>query len=70
MSPRNADTRAATATPIGTDRDVPVIEFDRVQLAFDDVVVLREVSFTLLTGHTKIVLGASGAGKSIMLKLI
>ncbi|MBI3263021.1 MAG: ATP-binding cassette domain-containing protein [Acidobacteria bacterium] len=46
------------------------MEFDRVQLAFDDVVVLREVSFTLLTGHTKIVLGASGAGKSIMLKLI
>jgi phospholipid/cholesterol/gamma-HCH transport system ATP-binding protein len=28
------------------------------------------VSFTLLTGHTKIFLGASGAGKSTILKLI
>ncbi len=50
--------------------DALAIEFEHVQLAFDDVVVLRDVSFTLLEGHTKIVLGASGAGKSIMLKLI
>lgn len=70
MSLRELDARAATSTPAGGDRDVPVIEFEHVQLAFDEVVVLRDVSFTLLTGHTKIVLGASGAGKSIMLKLI
>jgi phospholipid/cholesterol/gamma-HCH transport system ATP-binding protein len=44
--------------------------FDRVSLAFDDRVVLRRVSFTLLLGHTKIILGASGAGKSTILKLI
>jgi phospholipid/cholesterol/gamma-HCH transport system ATP-binding protein len=41
-----------------------------VSLAFDDAVVLRDVSFTLRRGHTKIILGASGAGKSISLKLI
>jgi phospholipid/cholesterol/gamma-HCH transport system ATP-binding protein len=41
-----------------------------VSLAFDDTVVLRDVSFTLGRGHTKIILGASGAGKSISLKLI
>jgi phospholipid/cholesterol/gamma-HCH transport system ATP-binding protein len=41
-----------------------------VSLAFDDTVVLRDVSFTLRKGHTKIILGASGAGKSISLKLI
>ena len=29
-----------------------------------------EVSFTLIKGHTKIILGASGAGKSTILKLI
>ena len=40
------------------------------QLAFDDKVVLHDVSFTLLTGHTKIILGASGAGKSTILKII
>ncbi len=32
--------------------------------------ILREVSFTLIKGHTKIFLGASGAGKSTILKLI
>src|SRR5687767_15309817 len=48
----------------------PIVVFDKVSLAFDDKVVLREVSFTLLTGHTKIFLGASGAGKSTILKLI
>jgi len=48
----------------------PVIVFDHVQLAFDDKVVLRDVSFTLLKGHTKIILGASGSGKSTALKII
>jgi phospholipid/cholesterol/gamma-HCH transport system ATP-binding protein len=48
----------------------PVVIFDRVSLSFDDSVVLRDLSFTLRTGHTKIFLGASGAGKSTVLKLI
>jgi phospholipid/cholesterol/gamma-HCH transport system ATP-binding protein len=48
----------------------PIVVFDRVSLAFDEKVILRDVSFTLLTGHTKIFLGASGAGKSTILKLI
>ena len=48
----------------------PVIVFDHVELAFDEKVVLRDVSFTLLKGHTKIILGASGSGKSTSLKII
>ena len=48
----------------------PIVVFDGVSLAFDDKVILRNVSFTLITGHTKIFLGASGAGKSTILKLI
>ncbi|HUE89532.1 MAG TPA: ATP-binding cassette domain-containing protein [Vicinamibacterales bacterium] len=48
----------------------PIVVFDRVSLAFDEKVILREVSFTLIMGHTKIFLGASGAGKSTILKLI
>jgi phospholipid/cholesterol/gamma-HCH transport system ATP-binding protein len=47
-----------------------MIVFKHVSLAFDATVVLRDVSFTLRKGHTKIILGASGAGKSISLKLI
>ena len=50
--------------------DESVIVFDRVSLAFDDKVILKDVSFTLLAGHMKIVLGASGAGKSTILRLI
>jgi phospholipid/cholesterol/gamma-HCH transport system ATP-binding protein len=48
----------------------PVIVFDHVQLAFDEKVVLKDVSFTLIKGHTKIILGASGSGKSTSLKII
>jgi len=48
----------------------PIIVFDAVSLAFDDKEILRNVSFTLQTGHTKIFLGASGAGKSTILRLI
>lgn len=48
----------------------PVIEFDKVSLAFDDKVILKEVSFRLGQGDMKIILGASGAGKSTILRLI
>jgi phospholipid/cholesterol/gamma-HCH transport system ATP-binding protein len=47
----------------------PIIVFDQVDLAFDEKVILKQVSFTLQTGHTKIFLGASGAGKSTILRL-
>jgi phospholipid/cholesterol/gamma-HCH transport system ATP-binding protein len=52
------------------EEGAPVIVFDHVQLAFDEKVVLKDVSFTLLNGHTKIILGASGSGKSTALKII
>jgi phospholipid/cholesterol/gamma-HCH transport system ATP-binding protein len=48
----------------------PIIVFDNVFLAFDEKVILSNLSFTLQTGHTKIFLGASGAGKSTILRLI
>ena len=52
-----------------SEADPEVIVFKHVSLAFDSTVVLRDVSFTLRRGHTKIILGASGAGQSISLKL-
>jgi phospholipid/cholesterol/gamma-HCH transport system ATP-binding protein len=52
------------------EQDQPVVVFDHVKLAFDDNVVLKDVSFTLLSGRTKIILGASGSGKSTTLKII
>ena len=58
------------ARQILAEPGAPVIVFDRVQLAFDDKVILRDLSFTLIKGHTKIILGASGSGKSTALKII
>src|SRR5688500_3628324 len=46
------------------------IVLKHVSLAFDDKVVLKDVSFELRTGHTKVILGGSGSGKSTILKLI
>jgi phospholipid/cholesterol/gamma-HCH transport system ATP-binding protein len=65
-----ATANAATARKILSETGAPVIVFDRVHLAFDEKVVLEDVSFTLIKGHTKIILGASGSGKSTALKII
>jgi phospholipid/cholesterol/gamma-HCH transport system ATP-binding protein len=46
------------------------VEFDDVSLAFDDNVVLRNISFSVPIGQLTIVIGASGVGKSVVLKLI
>jgi phospholipid/cholesterol/gamma-HCH transport system ATP-binding protein len=46
------------------------VVFDRVLLAFDDHVVLEDLSFTIPTGAMRILLGPSGSGKSVILKLI
>jgi phospholipid/cholesterol/gamma-HCH transport system ATP-binding protein len=46
-----------------------VVEFDRVSLCFDGNPVLDELSFRLEHGETKIILGAAGSGKSVLLKL-
>jgi len=60
-------------TSSGTMRPVPggpVIVFEKVGLAFGDKVILKDVSFDLRPGHLKVILGASGAGKSTILKLV
>src|SRR5258707_8724355 len=59
-----------TAEEILNEPGAPVIVFDQVKLAFDEKVVLSNISFTLISGHTKIILGASGSGKSTILKII
>jgi phospholipid/cholesterol/gamma-HCH transport system ATP-binding protein len=46
------------------------VAFDEVSLAFDDKVVLERVSFRLTRGRMYLILGASGAGKSTILRII
>ncbi len=65
---QGSDTQSAKR--ILAETGAPVIMFDHVRLAFDDKVVLADLSFTLIKGHTKIILGASGSGKSTALKII
>jgi len=51
-------------------RAIPAIEFRDVLLAFDDRVVLNRLSFKVMKGETKIILGGSGGGKSTIIKLV
>ena len=46
-----------------------LIEFDRVSLGFDAQPVLEDVSFAVRRSETKVLLGETGAGKSVVLKL-
>ncbi|HEX5215387.1 MAG TPA: ATP-binding cassette domain-containing protein [Vicinamibacterales bacterium] len=69
MASETAASRFATP-PAPFAPGTVVIRFDEVSLAFDEKVILEKVSFELRAGQMKIVLGASGAGKSTVLKLI
>jgi len=68
MQPAGAPSHQVSAAP--PTADTPALAFERVSLAFDDVVVLRDVSFEVRAGRLTILLGASGSGKSVVLKLI
>lgn len=65
-------------TPIDVPRDSaggvamgpPAVAFSHVSLAFDDHVVLDDISFEIPRGALRILLGVSGSGKSLMLKMI
>ena len=52
------------------DRAIPAIEFRDVHLAFDDRKVLDGLTFKVMKGETKIILGGSGCGKSTTIKLV
>lgn len=61
---------AVADVALRNDITSPAVVFDHVTFAFDEHVVLSDVSFTIPRGSMRILLGASGAGKSVLLKLI
>jgi phospholipid/cholesterol/gamma-HCH transport system ATP-binding protein len=67
MDQTTSDVNAAVTTERATS---PAVVLDHVSFAFDEHVVLRDVSFTVPKGSMRILLGASGAGKSVLLKLV
>ena len=46
----------------------PVVRFDDVNLSFGDTPALVHLSFTMRAGETRVVLGAAGSGKTMLLK--
>jgi len=49
---------------------IPVVAFRNVSIAFDGPPVLQDISFSIMPGETRILLGPAGVGKSVLLKLI
>jgi phospholipid/cholesterol/gamma-HCH transport system ATP-binding protein len=45
------------------------LRFEHVSLAFGDTVALNDLSFEVKAGGTRIIYGAAGSGKSVMLKV-
>ena len=50
-------------------KGVPIVEFDHVCLGFEEHQVLKDISFKVAHGETRIILGPSGGGKSVLMKL-
>jgi len=53
----------------GQSDDSPVISFEEVSLGFDEGDILRNVSFSVAPRETKVLVGETGTGKTLTLKL-
>ena len=66
-------TRPTRPAPLrGTTSPVPgepLIAFHDVHIGFDEGDVLRGISFEVWPGETKVLLGESGSGKTLIMKL-
>ena len=48
----------------------PVVHLDRVSMRFGSQPVLRDITLPVRRGETLLVIGESGCGKTVLLKLI
>lgn len=46
----------------------PILQFDHVTVQFEDNDVLSDVSFSAFQGESRVILGAAGSGKTVLLK--
>ena len=53
-----------------SERAIPAIEFRGVTIIFDGRKILNNLSFKVMKGETKMILGGSGCGKSTTIKLV
>src|ERR1700710_179839 len=55
--------------PNELESDTPLVEFRKVSIGFDGNQVLKNISFRVMRGETRIILGPAGVGKSVLMKL-
>ncbi len=53
-----------------SDLERPLVEFEKAHVRFGAQAVLRDVSFRIARGQTVVIIGESGCGKTVALKLI
>jgi phospholipid/cholesterol/gamma-HCH transport system ATP-binding protein len=74
VSAGGEETGTGVGIGIGTSADdsgpAPFIAFEHVYKSFGDLVVLNDVSFSVLPGDTLCILGRSGVGKSVALQIL
>jgi len=66
--PRAADAHGPAAT--APDLPEPIISFSHVSISFNGRAVLEDVSFSVVRGQTLCILGRSGVGKSVALRML
>ena len=66
----DAAAESTFAAELDEERAIPAIEFQDVHLGFDGRKVLDGLSFRVMKGECKIILGGSGCGKSTTIKLV
>lgn len=50
------------------DAQIPVLRFDHVSVSFEDVPALADVSFQAFEGESRVIMGATGSGKTVLMK--
>jgi phospholipid/cholesterol/gamma-HCH transport system ATP-binding protein len=56
-------------TPATHNPNDPVISFEDVQIGFDDAEILQGISFRVMSTETRVLIGETGTGKTITMKL-
>jgi phospholipid/cholesterol/gamma-HCH transport system ATP-binding protein len=64
-----AQTTSSDELPFSVDPSIPIVEFRNVFLGFENNPVLKDISFRVMRGETRIILGPAGVGKSVLMKL-
>ena len=65
-----ADGKEPARAERSPETDLPAIQFRNVSISFDGRAVLEDVSFSVHRGETLCILGRSGVGKSVSLRMI